>query len=135
MLFFIKYAIISSCGDVMLSIKENDVIKVKVTGVQPYGVFVSCNDKYNGLIHISEISYGFVKDINEYVHIGDDIYAEVIDIDERENQLKLSIKDINYKDDGSKLKRLAETKNGFEPLKEHLELWINDKIKEIMDKM
>ena len=119
----------------MISIKENDIIKVKVTGVQPYGAFVCCNDKYNGLIHISEISYGFVKDISEYVHVGDNIYAEVLNVDEKENQLKLSIKDINYKDDGSKLKRLAETKNGFEPLKEHLELWINDKIKEIMDKM
>ena len=119
----------------MNTIKENDVIKVKVTAVQPYGVFVNYDKDYNGLIHISEVSYGFVKDINDFVTVGDDIYAEVIDIDDKENHLKLSIKDINYKNDGSKLIRLAETKKGFEPLKEHLDLWINDKIKEIMNKM
>ena len=118
----------------MGNIKEKDIIKVKVTGVQPYGAFVSCND-YNGLIHISEVSYGYVKDINDFMNVGDDIYAEVIDVDDKENHLKLSIKDINYKDDGSKLIRLAETKSGFEPLKEHLDLWIDDKIKEIMNKM
>lgn len=119
----------------MGNIKEKDIIKVKVTGVQPYGAFVSCDDDYNGLIHISEVSYGYVKDINDFMNVGDDIYAEVINVDDKENHLKLSIKDINYKDDGSKLIRLAETKSGFEPLKKHLDLWIDDKIKEIMDKM
>ena len=38
------------------SIKVNDVIEVTVTGIQKYGVFVLINDKYDGLIHISEIS-------------------------------------------------------------------------------
>lgn len=119
----------------MGSIKEKDIIKVKVTGLQPYGAFVSTDDSYNGLIHISEVSYGFVKNIQDYVNVGDNIYAEVIDINEKENHLKLSIKDINYKNDGSKLFRIAETKSGFEPLKNNLNTWIDDKIKEIMNKM
>ena len=120
----------------MEKVKKNDVIKVKVTGVQKYGAFVNSeDDNYDGLIHISEISYGFVKNINDYVKIGDKIYAEVINIDKNSNQLRLSIKDIDYKKDGSKLKRIAETKSGFEPLKENLDEWINKKIKEIMEKM
>ena len=119
----------------MNSIKKNDVIKVKVTGIQNYGAFVDIDTEYDGLIHISEISYGFVKNINDYVKIGDKIYAEVINIDEDSNQLRLSIKDIDYKNDGTRLKRIAETKSGFEPLKDNLEDWINNKIKEIMDKM
>ena len=119
----------------MSNFKQNDVIQAKVTGIQEYGAFVNINDEYDGLIHISEISYGFVRNINDYVRIGDKIYAEVLDIDDNTNQLKLSIKDIDYKNDGSKLKRIAETKSGFEPLKDNLDNWINSKIKEIMDKM
>lgn len=115
--------------------KINDVIKVKITGIQTYGAFVSTNDNTEGLIHISEISYGYVKNINDYIKIGDKIYAEVIGYNDNNKQLKLSIKDIDYKNDGSKLKRIAETKNGFKPLKNNLDKWINDKIKEIMDKM
>ena len=120
----------------MEKLSKNDVIKVTVTGVQKYGAFVNTNDEnYDGLIHISEISYGYVKNINDYVKIGDKIYTEVIKVDESNNQLQLSIKDIDYKNDGKRLIRMAETKSGFEPLKERLDVWISEKIKEVTDKM
>lgn len=118
----------------MNKIKKSDVIKATVTGVQKYGAFVSTED-YEGLIHISEISYGYVKNVNDYLKVGDNIYVEVVDVDNTDNHLKLSIKDIDYKNDGTRLKRMAETKSGFAPLKNNLETWINEKIKEITDKM
>lgn len=119
----------------MKEFKEKDIIEAKVTGIQEYGAFVNIDKEHDGLIHISEISYGYVKNINDYVKIGDKIYAEVINVDDKTNQLRLSIKDIDYKNDGSRLKRIAETKSGFEPLKDNLDEWINRKIKEIMEKM
>ena len=119
----------------MTNIKEKDIIRCKVTGVQKYGAFVSADKKHNGLIHISEISYGYVKNIEDYLNVGDSLYAEIIKIDEDNNNLKLSIKDIDYKRDGSKLKRMTETKNGFKPLKDNLDRWISEKIKEITDKI
>ncbi len=115
--------------------KTNNIIKVKITGIQTYGAFVTTKDNTNGLIHISEISYGYVKNINDYIKIGDKIYAEIIGYNDNNKQLKLSIKDIDYKNDGTKLKRIEETKKGFSPLKDNLDKWINEKIKEIMDKM
>ena len=116
------------------NIKENEVIRVKITGIQKYGAFAALeNNDYNGLIHISEISYGYVKNIHDFINVGDSIYAEVINIDDDTKQMKLSIKDIDYKKDGVKLKRMAETKNGFTPLKDNLDNWINNKIKEITD--
>ena len=118
----------------MENIKEKDIIKCKVTGLQKYGAFVNADKEHNGLIHISEISYGYVKNIEDYLNIGDTLYAEVIKIDDN-NNLKLSIKDIDYKKDGSKLKRMAETKSGFQPLKDNLDKWIGEKIKEITDKI
>lgn len=120
--------------NIMEKLKKNDVIKATVTGVQKYGAFVNTED-YEGLIHISEISYGYVKNVNDYLKVGDNIFVEVVDIDSEDNHLKLSIKDIDYKKDGTRLKRMAETKNGFKPLKDNLEIWINEKIKEITDKM
>lgn len=119
----------------MKNFVENEIIKCKITGLQKYGAFANIDDEYDGLIHISEISYGFVKNVNDYVNIGDSVYAEVIDVDEGHNRLKLSIKDIDYKNTGNRLARMAETKNGFTPLKEHLPNWIDEKIKEITEKM
>ena len=115
-------------------IKRKEVVKVTITGIQKYGAFASLeNNDYNGLIHISEISYGYVKNIHDFMNVGDLIYAEVLNIDDDSKQIKLSIKDIDYKKDGIKLKRMAETKNGFAPLRDNLDNWINDKIKQITD--
>ena len=119
----------------MNDIKINDVVEVTVTGIQKYGVFVIINDKYDGLIHISEISSGYVKNINDYVKIKDKIYAQVVGIDKENNKYKLSIKNVDYRNDGKIISDNENFSNGFEPLKEHLDIWINEKIKEIMDKM
>ena len=86
----------------MAKYKKEEIIKAKVIGLQNYGAFVEVDDEYQGLIHISEISYGYVKNINDYVKIGDKIYTEVIKVDENNNQLQLSIKDIDYKNDGKR---------------------------------
>ena len=119
----------------MNDIKINDIIEATVTGIQKYGAFVLIDDKYDGLIHISEISSGYVKNINDYIKIKDKIYAQVVDIDRENNKFKLSIKNIDYRNDGKIINTDENYSNGFEPLKERLDLWINEKIKEIMDKM
>lgn len=62
----------------MAKYKKEEIIKVKVTGLQQYGAFVVTDDDFNGLIHISEISYGYVKKIEDYVNVGDKIYSEVL---------------------------------------------------------
>ena len=77
--------------------KPGDIIKGQVTGIENYGIFININAEYNGLIHISEISEGFVKDINDFVKIGETIYCKVLEVDEENCNLKLSIKNINYK--------------------------------------
>ena len=112
--------------------KERDIIKGVVTGIEEYGIFVNLENDFNGLIHISEITQGFVNNINKYVSIGDSIYVYVLNIDKKKKHLNLSIKNINYKyDDESK--RVKETLKGFLPLSENLEKWIEIKLKEIDD--
>ena len=110
-------------------IKIGDIVKCYVTGFKEYGIFVKVNDEYDGLIHISEISEAFVRNVMDYSEIGEVIYAKVIDILEDQKQLKLSIKDLNYKIDGTDIS--DELENGFLPLKEKLKEWVEDKLKEI----
>ncbi len=105
-----------------------DIIKGQVTGIEKYGVFVSIDPWYDGLIHISEISQTFVKDINEYVKIGETIYCQILEVDEENLHLKLSIKNINYKA-SVPTGGIVETRKGFLPLKENLDGWLEEKIK------
>ena len=69
-----------------------DVIKCTVTGFKDYGIFVKVDHDYIGLIHISEISESFVRNVSDYSEVGETIYAKIIEIDEESKQLKLSIK-------------------------------------------
>lgn len=112
--------------------KKGDITKANVTNIKPYGVFVSLDDKYSGLIHISEITDGYVRNINDFINIGDVLNAKIIGVDEKRHQVKLSTK--NTLSVNSRMK-IKETKSGFKPLKENLDMWIDEKIKDIESSM
>ena len=64
----------------------------KITGIKPYGAFVRFDDGVSGLIHISEISNGFVRNIDSFVRVDEYVMTKVIDIDKEHRQLRLSFK-------------------------------------------
>ncbi len=102
-----------------------------VTGIEKYGVFVSLDDYYSGLIHISEISSIFVKDINDYVQMGETIKMKIVDIDEKKHQIKLSIKNIEYRINRKRRTKIVETGNGFSTLSKQLPKWIEKKTRDL----
>ncbi|QVK18761.1 S1 RNA-binding domain-containing protein [Mycoplasmatota bacterium] len=110
-----------------MALKEGSVVRGKVTGIQPYGVFVKLNHDMNGLIHISELTDDYVKDINEYVKIGDVVRVKVLELDEKNKNAKLSLKQAHnyytrFQDRRqSKNKVIEETPSGFLNLKRMLE--------------
>ena len=114
----------------MSEVKVGDIVKGQVTGVTKYGVFISLEDDYSGLVHISEVSNKYVKDLKERFMIGDVIRAKVIDVDKEKNHLKLSIKEIDPKVKNSKSK-IEESGLGFELLETNLPIWVDKKLKEL----
>lgn len=114
--------------------KKGDIVKGTITGIEKYGAFIKIDEEYSGLIHISEISEFFVKDINDYVTLGETIKVQIIEIDEKNKQLKLSIKNIDYRINKKKKVKIKETKSGFSTLKLLLNDWIESKEKEILEK-
>lgn len=116
----------------MSKFMKGRIIRGTVSGIESYGVFVSCDDYYTGLIHISEISHGFVKNITDFVNIGDIIFVEILDVDEELGHLRLSIKNIDYKKKVViKKKKINETSLGFKTLEYKLPIWIDEALKKI----
>ena len=116
----------------MAQYKTGKIAKANITGIENYGIFVSLDNFYSGLIHISEISNGFVRDPNDFGKVGETIFVKIIDVDETTNHLKLSIKDIKYKVENSfKKSKIKETGTGFLCLKRNLNSWIEKKLVEI----
>ena len=107
----------------MPDVKKGDSVKGKVTGIENYGIFLLMEDGYTGLIHISEISEKFVRNVADYVQIDDEIFAKVIEVDHENKRYKLTIKNYDYREGKS---NDVEDINGFTPLKEALPEWIDE---------
>ena len=122
--------IIRQEGDFMSKYENGKIVTGCVTGIENYGIFVSLDEYYSGLIHISEISTKFVKDINDYVNIGETIRVKIVEKDEDNCHLKLSIKDIDYRVNSKRRNKIIETEKGFETLSIKLEDWIEEKYAE-----
>lgn len=118
----------------MLKYEKGKIVTGCVTGVEKYGIFVGLDEFYSGLIHISEISSSFVKDINDFVNIGETIKAKVVEVDDDSYHIRLSIKDVDYRINRRKRMKLEEVSRGFQPLEENLSHWIDKKIFEIDEK-
>ena len=113
-----------------MDFKDGEIIKGQITGITEYGLFLSLPGDYTGLVHISEVSEKFVKNLEHKYNVGDIINVKVIGIDEDKKQIKLSIKQIDYKAMDN-LSMIPESGKGFTMLEENLGKWTEEKYKEI----
>jgi CRISPR-associated protein Cmr6 len=83
-----------------------EVIKGKVANIVSYGAFIDL-EGYNrdGLLYISEIIDGYVKNVSDYLTTGQEIKVRVIKVDYQKNQISLSSKEFISLGEKSKKKR------------------------------
>lgn len=119
-----------------------DIMVGEVTGIQPYGAFIRFPNEESGLIHISEISSYFVRNVNDYVKIGQNVRVKIIDIIEEKNLYRLSLKQVAERRRQNirkmttealpaKKKKVTISKVDFAPLKEKLPEWIEFELKKM----
>ena len=106
--------------------KKGDVVEGCVTGFEKYGMFLSFENGYTGLIHISELSEHFVKNVSDYARIGDIIPCVILEVDIKNKKLKCSIKNTDYA-----LEKESNINHGFAPLRNQLPIWMDKKLKEL----
>ncbi len=69
--------------------KVGDIITGKVKNVTSFGAFVDMG-MFDGLIHISELCWGNIKNVTEEVNIGDEVQAKIVNIDRANNKISLN---------------------------------------------
>ena len=75
-------------------LKEGMVLTGTVRNVIDFGCFVDIGVKYDGLVHISEMSDKYIKNPSELVSVGDVVKVKVIKIDSERKKVGLSMKDV-----------------------------------------
>lgn len=74
-----------------MQLQVGEILEGKVTGITNFGAFILLPDGTTGLVHISEISEGYVKDINDYLKENQVVKVKILSLD-RNGKVSLSIK-------------------------------------------
>ncbi len=88
----IELTMIEPMGMEWGEIQPEMVVKGKVVRLETYGVFVDFGAERPGMVHVSELTRGYVKTPGEVVKEGDEIEAVVLEVNRKKKQIRLSMK-------------------------------------------
>ncbi|WP_101296305.1 translation initiation factor IF-2 subunit alpha [Halegenticoccus soli] len=89
---------------------KGDLVVGKVDEIADFGVFIDLEEYEDkrGLVHISEVASGWIKNVRDHVREGQTVVAKVLGVDEGSQQIDLSLKDVN---EHQRKEKIQEWKN------------------------
>ena len=88
----IELTMIEPLGLEWREIRKGMVADGKITRLEKYGAFVDIGAERPGLVHISELAHGFIDAPSDVVAEGDEVEVQVLSVNRRRKQIKLSMK-------------------------------------------
>jgi transcriptional accessory protein Tex/SPT6 len=73
-------------------IEDEAELEGVVTRLEPYGAFINIGADRDGLVHISQITYDYIKHPEEALKVGDTVKVKVLKVNRKKRQIDLSIK-------------------------------------------
>jgi ribosomal protein S1 len=73
-------------------IEKEMIVKGTVTRIEKFGAFVEIGAERPGLVHISELTHDYIKNVTDVVKEGDEVEVKILDVDRKKKQIKLSMK-------------------------------------------
>ena len=74
---------------------KDSQVQVKIARIADFGAFAEIEDGIDGLIHISQISNEHVKHPSDVLKVGEEVTARILEVNEEERRIRLSLKDPN----------------------------------------
>ena len=79
--------------EIISKLEKGQVLEGKVKNITPYGVFVDLGG-VDGLVHITDLSWGRVSDPKEVVELDQDIKVVILDFDNEKKRIALGVKQL-----------------------------------------
>jgi len=77
------------------NLKVGDSVKGKVVVLADYGAFIEIEPGFEGLVHVSEMSWSqHLRSAQDFLKVGDDVEASILSIDREERKMSLGIKQL-----------------------------------------
>jgi S1 RNA binding domain protein len=71
-------------------LSDPEILTGIVTGIMQYGAFIKLEDGRSGMVHISEISHDYVREVSDFLKIDDSV--NVVLLEDRAGKLSFSLK-------------------------------------------
>ncbi len=115
--------------------QENEIVLCQVTKIFPNSVFANLLE-YNdsGMIHISEVSPGRIRNLRDYVSVNRQIVCKVLRIDKEKGHIDLSLRRVNSTERAQKLEEIKQELKSealVKALSKKLKKSVNDLYKEV----
>lgn len=107
-----------------MSAQVGQIYEGKVTGLTKFGAFVEFDEKLTGMVHISEVTNGFLEKIEDELEVGQTVSVKVLNISE-DGKISLSIKQAKKKEPS------AEELSEFEMMMKKFKARSEEKISEL----
>jgi small subunit ribosomal protein S1 len=79
--------------ELLSALQSGQLVKGVVTNITRFGVFVDLGG-VEGLIHVSELSWGRVRHPADVVNVGDDLQVQVLSVDQEQGRVGLSLREL-----------------------------------------
>ncbi|WP_075572770.1 S1 domain-containing RNA-binding protein [Megasphaera coli] len=96
-----------------MAIETGNVLEGIVTGITKFGAFVELPEKKVGLVHISEVANEYVKDVHDFLKVGEKVSVKVLSVDDT-GKVGLSIKQSQENEGKKELRRRTSMPASFE---------------------
>lgn len=90
-------------------IKQGDIIEGTVKRLVDFGAFVEVEPGVEGLVHISQIANRHIATPDEVLEVGQTIQAKVLSVDEEEERISLSIKEVETEKEQDNIEQYERT--------------------------
>lgn len=74
-----------------MQLEVGSIVEGKVTGITKFGAFIELPEKQVGMVHISEVAHSYVKEIKDFLTMGQMVKVKVLAIGE-DGKISLSVK-------------------------------------------
>jgi len=82
-------------GRKLKNLEPGMVVEGKVTRLVSYGAFVDIGLRRDGMVHVTEMARGYVRDPADVLTVGDVVQVKVLEIDRKKRRVALSMKDLS----------------------------------------
>jgi len=90
--------------------KVGEIIEGEITRITPFGAFARIHDNIEALVHISELSEKHIKEPGEVVEVAKKYKFIILNIDQQNHKIALSLKSVKTAKDEPKTEEKAEKK-------------------------